>query len=127
MIDELFSRIETEAGIVAHSVEITITETPRVNRGIRGRTAADLAVGYSVEGVQAVTVEHRAWVRGLFRELLSDARAADADTVALELTVLYDGAMVGAQAEPGQPWAAAARSAASNVVDASSSISEDVR
>jgi phenylpyruvate tautomerase PptA (4-oxalocrotonate tautomerase family) len=49
LISELFSRIEAEAGIAAHDVEITITETPRVNWGIRGVNAADLALGYTVE------------------------------------------------------------------------------
>lgn len=49
LISELFRRIETEAGIAPHSVEITITETPQVNWGIRGVNAADLALGYRVE------------------------------------------------------------------------------
>lgn len=48
LITELFRRIETEAGIAPHSVEITITETPRVNWGIRGENAADLALNYDV-------------------------------------------------------------------------------
>ena len=49
LIAELFDRIEHEAGIPSHSVEITITETPRLNWGIRGQNAADLALGYQVE------------------------------------------------------------------------------
>lgn len=49
LIAELFERIEAVAGIAPHSVEITITETPRVNWGIRGVNAADLALGYTVE------------------------------------------------------------------------------
>ena len=49
LIDELFARIQTEVGIAPHSLEITITETPRVNWGIRGRNAADLALDYRVE------------------------------------------------------------------------------
>jgi 4-oxalocrotonate tautomerase family enzyme len=48
LIRELFSRIEAEVGIAPHSVEITLTETPRVNWGIRGENAADLALGYQV-------------------------------------------------------------------------------
>ena len=35
LIDELFHRVEVEAGIAPHSFEITITETPKVNWGIR--------------------------------------------------------------------------------------------
>ena len=49
LITELFRRIANDAGIAPHSVEITITETPRVNWGIRGQNAADLALDYSVE------------------------------------------------------------------------------
>jgi 4-oxalocrotonate tautomerase family enzyme len=49
LIRELFSRIASEVGIAPHSVEITITETPRVNWGIRGVNAEDLALGYTVD------------------------------------------------------------------------------
>jgi len=49
LITELFARIKAEAGIDPHSVEITITETPKANWGIRGQVATDLALGYSVE------------------------------------------------------------------------------
>lgn len=49
LIRELFSRIENDVGIAPHSVEITIHETPRVNWGIRGSNAADLALGYTIE------------------------------------------------------------------------------
>lgn len=38
-----------EVGIAPHSVEITITETPKVNWGIRGVNAEDLALGYRVD------------------------------------------------------------------------------
>lgn len=49
VIAELFARVEAEAGIAPHSLEITLTETPRVNWGIRGRNAADLQLNYTVE------------------------------------------------------------------------------
>lgn len=49
LITELFARIEAEVGIAAQSVEVTITETPRVNWGIRGVNAADLSLGYQVD------------------------------------------------------------------------------
>jgi 4-oxalocrotonate tautomerase family enzyme len=49
LIRELFARIAAEVGIAPHSVEITITETPRVNWGIRGMNAEDLALGYTVD------------------------------------------------------------------------------
>lgn len=49
LIAELFERVDVEAGIAPHGLEITITETPKVNWGIRGANAADLALGYKVE------------------------------------------------------------------------------
>ena len=49
LIAGLFARVEAQAGISPHSLEITITETPRVNWGIRGRNAADLTLDYRVE------------------------------------------------------------------------------
>lgn len=49
LIAELFTRIEQDAGIPPHSVEVTLTETPRVNWGIRGHNAADLALDYRVD------------------------------------------------------------------------------
>ncbi|MFB4353776.1 tautomerase family protein [Microbacterium sp. LS_15] len=48
LIDEIFARVEAATGIPPHSVEITITETPRVNWGIRGVNAEDLALNYNV-------------------------------------------------------------------------------
>lgn len=48
LIRELFHRIESEVGIAPHSVEITITETPKVNWGIRGTNAEDLPLDYNV-------------------------------------------------------------------------------
>lgn len=49
LIAELFAPVGARAGISAHSIEITITETPKVNWGIRGKNAADLALNYRVE------------------------------------------------------------------------------
>lgn len=49
LIAELFTRVEAQAGISPHSLEITITETPRVNWGIRGQNAADLTLNYRIE------------------------------------------------------------------------------
>ena len=49
LIAELFTRVEAQAGISPQSLEITITETPRVNWGIRGQNAADLTLNYRVE------------------------------------------------------------------------------
>ncbi len=63
-----------------------------------------------------VTLEHRAWVRGLFESLLTEAGDPGREATALQLCLLYDGAMASAQADPGRPWAAAARSAAARVL-----------
>jgi 4-oxalocrotonate tautomerase family enzyme len=49
LIMELFTRVEAQAGISPHSLEITITETPKANWGIRGQNAADLTLNYRVE------------------------------------------------------------------------------
>ena len=49
LIAELFERVEREAGVPPQSLEVTITETPKVNWGIRGQNAADLALGYQVD------------------------------------------------------------------------------
>lgn len=49
LIAELFARIHAATGIAPHSVEITLTETPKVNWGIRGVNAADLALDYRVD------------------------------------------------------------------------------
>jgi hypothetical protein len=47
--DSLAERAHAQAGISLHSLEITITETPKVNWGIRGQNAADLTLNYRVE------------------------------------------------------------------------------
>src|SRR5579862_1883039 len=48
LIAELFTRVEAQAGISPNRMEITITETPKVNWGIRGQNAADLTLNYRV-------------------------------------------------------------------------------
>jgi 4-oxalocrotonate tautomerase family enzyme len=49
LIMELFTRVEAQAGVSPHSLEITITETTKANWGIRGQNAADLTLNYRVE------------------------------------------------------------------------------
>jgi AcrR family transcriptional regulator len=68
----------------------------------------------AAHATHVVTLEHREWVRSLFSELLVTADLPD--DLALQLTLLYDGAMVSAQADPSRPWAAIAQSAAASVI-----------
>src|SRR5262245_38483473 len=49
LIRALFARIEREAGIAPHAVEITIFETPRHSWGIRGKCGDELELSYKVE------------------------------------------------------------------------------
>lgn len=45
----LFARLEQECGMVAHDVEVTITETPRHNWGIRGLPGDELQLSYQID------------------------------------------------------------------------------
>jgi phenylpyruvate tautomerase PptA (4-oxalocrotonate tautomerase family) len=49
LIRTLFTRIDREAGIAPHSVEITLFETPRSHWGIRGMCGDELALPYKVD------------------------------------------------------------------------------
>jgi len=49
LIRELFERVDREVGITPHSLEITISETPKADWGIRGGNAADLVLDYRVD------------------------------------------------------------------------------
>ena len=49
LIRLLFARLQHICGIAPHDVEITITETPRHNWGIRGLPADELTLNYNVE------------------------------------------------------------------------------
>lgn len=48
-IRQVFARLEAGCGIAPQDVEITITETPRHNWGIRGLPADELGLDYEVE------------------------------------------------------------------------------
>ncbi len=49
LITLLFAKIASEIGIDPQDVEITITETPRANWGIRGRPGDELGLEYRIE------------------------------------------------------------------------------
>jgi phenylpyruvate tautomerase PptA (4-oxalocrotonate tautomerase family) len=58
LIRALFANLETDCGITPHDVEITITETPRANWGIRGQPGDELALSYRIHDEGAATT-HR--------------------------------------------------------------------
>jgi len=68
--------------------------------------------------VKRVCDESRAWIRELFVELSREAGAADPESLARQLVLLYDGASVAAQMDGKRDAALAARGAASLLLDA---------
>jgi phenylpyruvate tautomerase PptA (4-oxalocrotonate tautomerase family) len=49
LIRLLFARLKQDISLAPNDVEITITETPRSNWGIRGQPGDELALGYAVK------------------------------------------------------------------------------
>lgn len=70
--------------------------------------------------ITELTGRHRAWVGSLFTDLLDESGVASSAAVAMQLVLLYDGAMVAAQLDPASDAATAARSAASVLVTTAS-------
>lgn len=68
--------------------------------------------------VSEVCDTSRAWIRSLFRELATEAGAADPGQLAQHLVLLYDGASVAAQLDRNAGAGAAARTVAETLVDA---------
>ena len=65
-----------------------------------------------------VNLGHRAWVRELFADLLQPLGVTSRDDqLIVQLATLYDGTMTSAHAEPGLPWAPAARDAARTLIN----------
>jgi AcrR family transcriptional regulator len=79
------------------------------------RASAEARTGSSLK---SVCDDSRAWIRTLFTELAKDAGAADPASLAQQLVLLYDGASVSAQMDCNPGAAAAARAAASMMLDA---------
>jgi AcrR family transcriptional regulator len=67
--------------------------------------------------VDEVTDEYRAWVHGLFFDLAGEAGAADPKGLAQQLSLLYDGAGIGAWLDRDPSAEAAARTVAAMLVD----------
>jgi AcrR family transcriptional regulator len=67
---------------------------------------------------EEVATKTRAWARGLFAQLATDAGVRDPEAFANQLVLLYDGAMVGARMEPELKPAATASLVAAALLDA---------
>jgi AcrR family transcriptional regulator len=78
------------------------------------RASAEARPGSSVK---VMCDESRAWNLSLFADLAKQAGAADPDRVALQLRLLYDGAMVSAHVDTSNIAVAAARAMAETVLD----------
>jgi AcrR family transcriptional regulator len=87
--------------------------------GFRGcafnRTAAESAPASTV---RSACEDAREWMRQFFLEIAREARARDPETLARQLTVLYDGASVSAQFGGGAIAVASARASAGLLLDA---------
>ena len=76
------------------------------------------AEAHAEDTVKAVCDEARSWMRGQFVDLARGAGAADAEGLAAQLVLLYDGASVAAQMDRDPAAAISARAAAALMVDA---------
>jgi hypothetical protein len=87
--------------------------------GFRGcafiSASAESSPGSSAEEVAA---DYRAWVRSLFLGLAQEAGAAEPEHLAQQLVLLHGGAVISAWMDRDPSAAAAARSAATALVDA---------
>jgi AcrR family transcriptional regulator len=68
--------------------------------------------------VEQVSNASRAWTRGLFTELATDAGVADPAGLAAQFMLIYDGALVGARMDHQPESAAVARAMAATLLDA---------
>lgn len=68
--------------------------------------------------IEEVADEYRAWLRSLFVELAKESDVADPERLAQQLVLLYDGAGIAAWMDRDPGAAAAARAAATALVDA---------
>jgi AcrR family transcriptional regulator len=79
---------------------------------------------HAVPGIKEVCDEARHWMLELFASLATAAGSADADALAHQLMMLYDGASVSAQMDGNPGAAATARAVAAALLDASVSGSQ---
>jgi AcrR family transcriptional regulator len=76
------------------------------------------AEAHTEDTVKAICDEARSWIRGLFTDLARDAGAADPESLATQLVLLYDGTAVAAQMDRDATAAKSARAAAALMLDA---------
>jgi AcrR family transcriptional regulator len=118
------SRVEAKLGhletpkekiLAVFDVMAEITAQP----GFRGcpfvRAAAEARPDSTV---RAVCADSRAWTFGLFRTLAAEAQAADAEQLAHQLQMLYDGATVAADLDGHRKAALSARALAEVALEA---------
>ena len=67
--------------------------------------------------VEQAADEYRVWIRSMFRDLATEAGAHDADILAEQLQLLYDGAGLSVRMDRRPDIAVAARTAASALID----------
>ncbi len=67
--------------------------------------------------VEQAADEYRVWIRSMFRDLATDAGAHDADILAEQLQLLYDGAGLSVRMDRRPDIAVAARTAAGALID----------
>jgi hypothetical protein len=85
----------------------------------RGCAFVNASAESQAEGVGEVCENARGYVRGLFVDLVRAAGAPDAETLARQLVLLYDGAVVSAQMDRNTGAAQLARQTAETLLDVS--------
>jgi AcrR family transcriptional regulator len=68
--------------------------------------------------VEQAADEYRAWIHGMFRDLATDAGAADPNMLATQLQLIYDGAGLAARMDRRPEVAVSARAAVNALLDA---------
>jgi AcrR family transcriptional regulator len=85
----------------------------------RGCAFVNASAELQSDGVADICENARAYVRGVFNDLASAAGASDPDTLARQLVLIYDGAVVGAQMDRNSRAPQLARETAQTLLDIS--------
>jgi len=89
-----------------------------VDPGFRGCAFVSASAESPNDVVEKAAADYRGWVRDLFTGLAREAGAPDPDGLARQLHLLYDGASLSARMDHDPSAAAAARTAATALLDA---------